>query len=165
MALLEVENLSIAFGGVKAVQGVSFRVEPGIIYSVIGPNGAGKTTLFNLLTGIYSPSEGDIRLEGASVLGLPPHELARRGMSRTFQNLQVCMNMTALENVSVPMELAGAPDAAHRAAEALRAVGLGLAGDLVVVALVWLAQVGGVGTGDGALGAHPVHGSAGVQAA
>ena len=105
MALLEVENLSIAFGGVKAVQGVSFRVEPGIIYSVIGPNGAGKTTLFNLLTGIYIPSEGDIRLEGMSVLGLAPHELARRGMSRTFQNLQICMNMSALENVMVGAHL------------------------------------------------------------
>jgi branched-chain amino acid transport system ATP-binding protein len=105
MALLEVENLSIAFGGVKAVQYVSFAVESGIVYSVIGPNGAGKTTLFNLITGVYTPSEGEIRLDGQSIAGAAPHALALRGMARTFQNLQVCMNMTALENVMVGAHL------------------------------------------------------------
>jgi branched-chain amino acid transport system ATP-binding protein len=105
MALLEVENLSIAFGGVKAVQNVSFSVDPGIVYSVIGPNGAGKTTLFNLITGVYTPSEGEIRLDGHSIAGTAPHALALRGMARTFQNLQVCMNMTALENVMVGAHL------------------------------------------------------------
>ena len=105
MALLEVENLSIAFGGVKAVQNVSFAVETGIVYSVIGPNGAGKTTLFNLITGVYTPSEGEIRLDGQSIAGAAPHALALRGMARTFQNLQVCMNMTALENVMVGAHL------------------------------------------------------------
>jgi branched-chain amino acid transport system ATP-binding protein len=105
MPLLEVENLSIAFGGVKAVQNVSFSVEKGIVYSVIGPNGAGKTTLFNLITGVYTPSEGEIRLDGHSIAGTAPHELALRGMARTFQNLQVCMNMTALENVMVGAHL------------------------------------------------------------
>ncbi|MDD5298057.1 MAG: ABC transporter ATP-binding protein [Rhodocyclaceae bacterium] len=105
MALLEVENLSAAFGGVKAVDQVSFRVEPGSIFSVIGPNGAGKTTLFNLVTGIYHADSGEVRLEGRRVNGLKPYELARLGLSRTFQNLQICMNMTALENVMVGAHL------------------------------------------------------------
>jgi branched-chain amino acid transport system ATP-binding protein len=105
MALLEVDNLSKAFGGVKAVQNVSFGVDRGLVYSVIGPNGAGKTTLFNLITGVYMPTEGDIRLDGRSIAGTPPHRLAALGMARTFQNLQICMNMTALENVMVGAHL------------------------------------------------------------
>jgi branched-chain amino acid transport system ATP-binding protein len=105
MALLEVCNLSKEFGGVRAVQQVSFAVDPGVVYSVIGPNGAGKTTLFNLITGIYTPSEGEIRLDGRNVCGLAPHALAGLGMARTFQNLQVCMNMTALENVMLGAHL------------------------------------------------------------
>lgn len=99
MALLEVSDLSMTFGGVLAVQNVSFSVEAGVVYSVIGPNGAGKTTLFNLITGIYRPKSGEISLDGEMVTGRPPHELARKGVARTFQNLQVCMNMTAIENV------------------------------------------------------------------
>ena len=105
MALLEVENLSIHFGGVKAVQNVSFQIEAGIVYAVIGPNGAGKTTLFNLITGVYRPTAGDIRLNGESVQGKSPNELARRGVARTFQNLQICMNMSAIENVMVGAHL------------------------------------------------------------
>ena len=105
MALLEVINLSKEFGGVRAVQGVTFGVDAGLVYSVIGPNGAGKTSLFNLITGVYSPTAGEIRLDGEKVNGLSPHELARKGMARTFQNLQVFMNMTALENVMVGAHL------------------------------------------------------------
>jgi branched-chain amino acid transport system ATP-binding protein len=101
MALLEVSDLSKTFGGVLAVQNVSFSVEAGIVYSVIGPNGAGKTTLFNLITGVYKPNSGEIRLDGEPVTGRAPHELARKGVARTFQNLQICMNMTAIENVMV----------------------------------------------------------------
>jgi branched-chain amino acid transport system ATP-binding protein len=101
MALLEVSDLSKTFGGVQAVQNVSFSVEAGIVYSVIGPNGAGKTTLFNLITGVYKPNSGEIRLNGEPVTGQAPHELARKGVARTFQNLQICMNMTAIENVMV----------------------------------------------------------------
>jgi branched-chain amino acid transport system ATP-binding protein len=101
MALLEVSDLSKMFGGVLAVQNVSFSVEAGIVYSVIGPNGAGKTTLFNLITGVYKPNSGEIRLDGELVTGRAPHQLARRGVARTFQNLQICMNMTAIENVMV----------------------------------------------------------------
>lgn len=105
MALLEVSNLSKFFGGVKAVHNVSFAVADGIVYSVIGPNGAGKTTLFNLVTGIYTPTEGEIRLDGKAVVGFAPHALAAMGMARTFQNLQVCMNMSAIENVMVGAHL------------------------------------------------------------
>ena len=105
MALLEVANLSIHFGGVKAVQNVSFSIDPGIVYSVIGPNGAGKTTLFNLITGIYTPSSGEIKLNGESIGGKSPNELARRGVARTFQNLQICLNMSAIENVMVGAHL------------------------------------------------------------
>jgi branched-chain amino acid transport system ATP-binding protein len=105
MSLLEVIKLSKAFGGVKAVQNVSFEVDEGLVYSVIGPNGAGKTTLFNLITGVYTPSEGEIRLGGESIAGQAPHQLAQRGMARTFQNLQICMNMSALENVMVGAHL------------------------------------------------------------
>ena len=105
MALLEVKQLCIQFGGVKAVQNVSFSIEPGIVYAVIGPNGAGKTTLFNLITGVYTPTSGSIFLDGESIGGKPPNELARRGVARTFQNLQICMNMSALENVMVGAHL------------------------------------------------------------
>jgi len=105
MALLDVKDLSIHFGGVKAVQNVSFQIDAGIVYSVIGPNGAGKTTLFNLITGVYRPTTGEIRLDGEAIHGKSPDELARRGVARTFQNLQICMNMTALENVMVGAHL------------------------------------------------------------
>ena len=105
MALLDVSSLSIHFGGVKAVQDVSFSIDAGIVYSVIGPNGAGKTTLFNLITGVYKPTAGEIRLDGEAIGGKSPDELARRGVARTFQNLQICMNMSAIENVMVGAHL------------------------------------------------------------
>lgn len=105
MSQLVVKNLSKQFGGVKAVQDVGFAIRGGTVHSVIGPNGAGKTTLFNLITGIYTPSSGAIEFDGESVAGRTPSELARRGMSRTFQNLQVCMNMSAIENVMVGAHL------------------------------------------------------------
>ncbi|MBP6599867.1 MAG: ATP-binding cassette domain-containing protein, partial [Giesbergeria sp.] len=103
--MLNVTDLSIHFGGVKAVQNVSFSIEAGIVYAVIGPNGAGKTTLFNLITGVYTPTSGKIELDGESIGGKSPNELATRGVARTFQNLQICMNMTALENVMVGAHL------------------------------------------------------------
>ena len=105
MSMLDVKNLSIHFGGVKAVNDVSFSIDPGMIYAVIGPNGAGKTTLFNLITGVYKPTTGTIKLNGEEIQGKSSDELARRGMARTFQNLQVCMNMSALENVMVGAHL------------------------------------------------------------
>ncbi|MDD2808259.1 ABC transporter ATP-binding protein [Rhodoferax sp.] len=105
MALLEVKDLSIHFGGVKAVQNVTFSIDAGVVYAVIGPNGAGKTTLFNLITGIYTPTTGSITLDGEAIGGKSPDELARRGVARTFQNLQICMNMSAIENVMVGAHL------------------------------------------------------------
>ncbi|MPM60269.1 Lipopolysaccharide export system ATP-binding protein LptB [bioreactor metagenome] len=105
MALLQVKDLSIHFGGVMAVQNVSFNIDAGIVYAVIGPNGAGKTTLFNLITGVYKPTTGEIRLDGEPIHGKSPNELAERGVARTFQNLQICMNMSALENVMVGAHL------------------------------------------------------------
>jgi branched-chain amino acid transport system ATP-binding protein len=103
--MLEVKDLSIHFGGVKAVQNVSFNIDAGIVYAVIGPNGAGKTTLFNLITGVYKPTSGEIKLDGESIGGKSPNELATRGVARTFQNLQICMNMSAIENVMVGAHL------------------------------------------------------------
>ncbi len=103
--MLTIKNLDKHFGGVKAVQDVSFTIAEGSIHAVIGPNGAGKTTLFNLITGVYTPSAGEILLRGENVAGMSPDALARRGMSRTFQNLQVCMNMSAIDNVMVGAHL------------------------------------------------------------
>jgi branched-chain amino acid transport system ATP-binding protein len=97
--LLHAENLSKRFGGVRAVQAVDLEVAEGAVHSIIGPNGAGKTTLLNLLSGIYRPDEGDIHFRGKALRGLPSHEFAKNGIARTFQNLQVFMNMSALENV------------------------------------------------------------------
>lgn len=100
-ALLETSGLGIAFGGVKAVEDVSIGIAPGEIHSIIGPNGAGKTTLFNLISGLYQPSTGKVMLAGEDVTGLPPEQLARRGLSRSFQNLQIFFRMSAVENVMV----------------------------------------------------------------
>jgi len=103
--LLRVENLSREFGGVLAIQDLSFTLPKGRIVSIIGPNGAGKTTLFNLITGVYTPTYGRILFDGRDIAGLPPYRLAARGMSRTFQNLQIFFNMSALENVMVGRHL------------------------------------------------------------
>jgi branched-chain amino acid transport system ATP-binding protein len=99
MSVLSAAGLGISFGGLRAVDNVSFDVAPGEIFSIIGPNGAGKTTLFNLISGVYRASGGQVKLAGADVTGLPPEQLARRGLSRTFQNLQIFFRMTAVENV------------------------------------------------------------------
>ncbi len=105
MALLEVAGLEKAFGGVTAIAGLHFEVPKDVVYSVIGPNGAGKTTLFNMLSGIYRPDEGDIHFSGENIVGLRPNRVAAMGVSRTFQNLQVFFNMSALENVMVGCHL------------------------------------------------------------
>ena len=97
--LLRAESLTKRFGGVCAVQGVNIALEPGAVHSIIGPNGAGKTTLLNILSGIYRPDEGKIRLEDQDLTGRPQHEFAAAGIGRTFQNLQIFFNMSALENV------------------------------------------------------------------
>lgn len=105
MALLEVTNLDKAFGGVLAISDLSFAVDSGIVYAVIGPNGAGKTTLFNMLCGIYTPTEGEITFQDTALIGKQPHQVAEQGISRTFQNLQVFFNMSVLENVMVGCHL------------------------------------------------------------
>ncbi|MFN5348417.1 MAG: ABC transporter ATP-binding protein [Polaromonas sp.] len=93
------------FGGVHAVQDVTFSVSQGAVHSLIGPNGAGKTTLINLMTGMYTPTSGQIQFGDVDITGLPPQKLPALGMARTFQNLQVCMNMSAIENVMVGAHL------------------------------------------------------------
>jgi branched-chain amino acid transport system ATP-binding protein len=99
MATLELTGVSLSFGGLQVVHELDLAVEEGEIVSVIGPNGAGKTTLFNLITGIYRPESGDILLDGASIVGLEPHQISRRGISRTFQTLRLFLNMSVKENV------------------------------------------------------------------
>src|SRR5690242_6478617 len=99
--LLELQSVTKRFGGLAAVQDVSLQIMPGEIISVIGPNGAGKTTVFNLITGIYRVTSGDILLEGRSLSGLSPDKVVRRGITRTFQNIRLFNNMTVLENVLV----------------------------------------------------------------
>jgi branched-chain amino acid transport system ATP-binding protein len=99
MTLLAVDDLGKAFGGVRAIDGVSFTIGRGAVHSIIGPNGAGKTTLLNLLTGLVEPDRGQIRLDGRELAGCAAHRFAAAGIGRTFQNLQVFYNMTALENV------------------------------------------------------------------
>ncbi len=99
MALLELKRVSLAFGGLQVVSDLDLHLDEGEIVSVIGPNGAGKTTLFNLITGIYRPDEGDITLDGESLVGLPPHKITRRGIARTFQTLRLFLNMTVRDNV------------------------------------------------------------------
>jgi len=101
MSLLQIEGLGIDFGGLCAVNDVGFSLKPGEIVSVIGPNGAGKTTLFNMISGVYAPARGRVVLDGEDVTRMPPHLLARRGLSRTFQNLQIFQSMSVLENAVV----------------------------------------------------------------
>jgi branched-chain amino acid transport system ATP-binding protein len=105
MNLLVADTLVMEFGGVAAVDGVSFAVNSGEIFAIIGPNGAGKTTLFNLLCGLLTPRRGRVTLDGEDVTGQAPHRLARRGLSRTFQNLNVFLRMSAIENVMVGRHL------------------------------------------------------------
>jgi branched-chain amino acid transport system ATP-binding protein len=105
MSILVVEDLAISFGGLIAVDGVTFAVQQAEIFAVIGPNGAGKTTLFNMVSGLYTPHRGRILLADEDITSLAPHELARRGLSRTFQNLQIFFRMTAIENVMVGRHL------------------------------------------------------------
>jgi branched-chain amino acid transport system ATP-binding protein len=101
MALLSIESVVKRFGGLLAVNGVSFEVEQGAIVSMIGPNGAGKTTAFNCITGLYPVTAGDVRFEGRSIVGLPPHRITRLGITRTFQNIRLFSYMTAVDNVMV----------------------------------------------------------------
>lgn len=99
MALLEIDNISLSFGGLKAISDLSINVEKNEIVSIIGPNGAGKSTTLNILTGVYQPDRGDIRYKGQSLLGKQPHDITKLGIARTFQTLRVYLNMSVIENV------------------------------------------------------------------
>ena len=101
MAMLSVEHVTRRFGGIVAVDDVSLDVNEGEIVGLIGPNGAGKTTMFNLITRLYKPDEGEIAFEGESLLKTPPHGIAKRGIARTFQNVELFSSMTVLEHVLV----------------------------------------------------------------
>jgi branched-chain amino acid transport system ATP-binding protein len=95
----KVENLSVNFGGLKAVKDISFRVEKNTIFSIIGPNGSGKTTIFNLINGVYKPDIGKILLDGENLVGYAPDRIARRGVARTFQNIELFSNATVIDNL------------------------------------------------------------------
>lgn len=99
MALLQVKKMSHEFGGLRAVNNYNLEVDKGQIRGLIGPNGAGKTTIFNLITGIYKPTEGDVILEGKTITGLQPNQIAAYGLGRTFQNMQLWRHMTVIEHV------------------------------------------------------------------
>jgi len=101
MPLLRVEKMTHYFGGLRAVRDYDLTIEPGQIRGIIGPNGAGKTTVFNLITGIYKPTEGRVLLEGKETVGLKSHEIAAMGMGRTFQNMRLWRHMTVLEHIKL----------------------------------------------------------------
>jgi branched-chain amino acid transport system ATP-binding protein len=98
-AVLSLDQLSLSFGGLRAISELDLQVDDREIVSLIGPNGAGKTTVFNVITGVYQPSSGDVRFAGRSITGQPPHRIARLGIARTFQSLRLFLNMSVLENV------------------------------------------------------------------
>ena len=99
MAMLEVTSLGISFGGLRAVDELSMKIEKGGLVGLIGPNGAGKTTAFNMLTGVYRPTDGGIRLDGQNLIGKKPHEICRMGVARTFQNIRLFSELSVLDNV------------------------------------------------------------------
>ena len=119
MSLLEVDNVTLKFGGVVAVNQVSFSVEEGEVFALVGPNGAGKSTLFNLISRFYDPFEGDIRFDGKSILDRAPHEIARLGIARTFQIPALFDNMTVTENLLAAAAEGHWSGAHERAAETL----------------------------------------------
>ncbi len=122
--LLSVRDVTLRFGGIVALDGVSFDVAKGIISGLIGPNGAGKTTAFNVITRLYRPDDGDVELNGETLLKTPPHGIVRRGIARTFQNINLFRTMSVLENVLVGGHARGRRVGEREAFEALDVVGL-----------------------------------------
>ena len=102
--ILEVDELGINFGGLRAVNNFSMKIEEGQLYGLIGPNGAGKTTVFNMLTGVYTPTDGTVKLEGKKINGMKPYAITRLGIARTFQNIRLFKDMTVKENVLAALD-------------------------------------------------------------
>jgi branched-chain amino acid transport system ATP-binding protein len=125
MALLSLRNVTRRFGGIVALDGVSFDVEDGQIVGLIGPNGAGKTTAFNVITRLYTPNEGEVEFAGENLLKTPVHGIVRRGIARTFQNVELFRTMSVLENVLVGTHTRRNGDPEEAALEAIEYVGLG----------------------------------------
>ena len=157
MTLLQVENMSHYFGGLRAVHDFNLSLEPGQIRGLIGPNGAGKTTIFNLITGIYTPTKGTISFDGESILGLMPNQIASRGIGRTFQDLRLWRHMTVLEHVKLarysklsyglwgafldtPRRRREEKESKDRAMELLQLLDIGQLADQLVVNLPYGAQ-------------------------
>lgn len=124
MALLEVRDVTLRFGGIVALDGVSFDVEEGHISGLIGPNGAGKTTAFNVITRLYKPDSGEVLLDGSSLLKQPAFKIVRKGVARTFQNIQLFRTMSVLENVLIGAHGRGGAAGEAEALEVLDVVGL-----------------------------------------
>jgi branched-chain amino acid transport system ATP-binding protein len=124
MALLAVRDVTLRFGGIVALDGVSFDVQPGQISGLIGPNGAGKTTAFNVITRLYKPDSGEVEFDGESLLREPPHRIVHKGIARTFQNIQLFRTMSVVENVLVGAHSRGWRISENDALEALDVVGL-----------------------------------------
>jgi branched-chain amino acid transport system ATP-binding protein len=124
MALLSVRDVTLRFDGIVALDAVSFEVDPGTISGLIGPNGAGKTTAFNVITRLYRPDEGELELDGESLLRTPPHRIVERGIARTFQNINLFRTMSVLENVLVGAHARGRGIGETEALETLEYVGL-----------------------------------------
>ena len=101
MSIFAAQDIAMNFGGIRAVEGVSFTVEPGEVFSIIGPNGAGKTTIFNMISRIYTPSAGKLIFAGEDITSIPPHQIANRGIARTFQNIELFANATLLQNLLI----------------------------------------------------------------
>ncbi len=101
MTFFKADNLAINFGGIKAVDGVTFEVQPGEVFTIVGPNGAGKTTIFNMLTGVYKPTEGEITIGGVSTRQMKPYQITSLGVARTFQNIRLFKDLTVLDNVKI----------------------------------------------------------------
>jgi branched-chain amino acid transport system ATP-binding protein len=139
-ALLAVKDVTLRFGGIVALDGVSFEVGQGQISGLIGPNGAGKTTAFNVITRLYKPDAGDVTFEGASLLRRAPHKIVSSGIARTFQNIQLFRTMSVLENVLVGAHSRGRKVGRSQALEALDVVGLRDRAEFPAAALPYATQ-------------------------
>ncbi len=140
MALLSVRDVTLRFGGIVALDEVSFSVSSGTITGLIGPNGAGKTTVFNVVTRLYSPDEGDVTFDGESLLSTPAHRVVRRGIARTFQNLNLFRSMSVLENVLIGAHSRGRAVGVREALETIDFVGLTGMANLPAAALPYATQ-------------------------